>query len=301
MISKFEPSVMRPEPNIPWVSCNDWTVSTCNDTFIDMTSGIFTSNFGHCNHHVKAEVVRYLNSDRPLSCFTWPNQARRDFIDKLISIIPKEYGFDCCLLYDSGSLANEHAIQVAQSYLGKSSVYSLVNGYHGNTRLLRNNINSIDGGIVIFESVRGWDCRMLTEGQLNSLKQKQEDGGLLICDEIQMGFGRTGRLFGFENYSGFIPDIVTVGKGMSSGFPLSGVLFNHRLLENWDSDVFLCNTHSGNCVSCVAGCATLDEYKRFNLDKIRKFGRNVLEELNNISASRPDVVSEVNGCGYTDA
>lgn len=302
MISKFEPSIMRPEPDVNWSSCRDWLVYDENGKMhLDMTSGIFTANMGHNNSFVKRSMIRYLNGDKPLSCFTWPNEARRDFIDKLMGMIPESYGFDSCCLYAEGTMANEHAVQIAQKHLGKSRVYSLVGHYHGNSYLLREHASSIAARIVLFEPYRGYDCMPLTKVQIELLKRKQRDGGLIICDEIQAGFGRTGGLFGFECYKDLVPDLVTFGKGVSCGMPLSGVLFNSRLLSNFKSDEYICNTHSGNPLSCIAGLANLEEFERLDLGLVCSDGRRVADILNNIATFKPELIKCVCGVGYAHA
>ena len=122
---------------------------------------------------------------------------------------------------------------------------------------------------------------------------------LIIIDEIQSGFARTGKKFAFEHYS-FTPDIVCCAKGMGSGVPISGVVSSKKIIDINNS--FLSSTHSGNPISCAAGIATLDEIKRLKLVSNTKIkGKIMFNYLNVIRKQNEDLIYGVTGKGLIAA
>ena len=118
-------------------------------------------------------------------------------------------------------------------------------------------------------------------------------------DEMQSGFGRTGKKFAFEHYS-FVPDIICCGKGMGSGMPISGLITSTKIMNIPDAN--LQSTHSGNPLSCAAGTVTLDEIKRLKLIKIsNKKGKLFHKHLNKIKNMNLDLISFSCGKGLIGA
>lgn len=121
-------------------------------------------------------------------------------------------------------------------------------------------------------------------------------GGLLIFDEVQAGFGRTGNMWGYQ-VSGVAPDIATLGKPMGNGQPLGGVVARAALLNGFRDSVMYFNTFGGNPVSCAAGMAVLDVLQQERLlENARSVGGHVLEGLRSLQA-RHDVIGDVRGQG----
>jgi 4-aminobutyrate aminotransferase len=120
-------------------------------------------------------------------------------------------------------------------------------------------------------------------------------GMLLIADEVQTGFGRTGKMFAVEHV-GVNPDIVTLGKGIASGLPLSGILARRDLLDGWEPGTHG-GTYGGNAVACAAAVATLDVIEDEKLiANAADRGRQLLEGLEAVAASHPGV-GDVRGIG----
>ncbi|MGI9206083.1 MAG: aspartate aminotransferase family protein, partial [Woeseiaceae bacterium] len=121
-------------------------------------------------------------------------------------------------------------------------------------------------------------------------------GGLYIADEVQSGFGRTGTWWG-HTWSNVIPDIVTLGKPMGAGHPISGVVARGELLDNYRQHEMYFNTFGGNPVSCAAGHAVIDVIDNEGLvDNAAQVGDYVLTEFKKLQAKH-DIVGDVRGSG----
>ncbi len=121
-------------------------------------------------------------------------------------------------------------------------------------------------------------------------------GILLVVDEVQAGFGRTGRLFACQ-HEGVEPDLVTLAKGIASGLPMGAILGRAELLDAWDPGAHG-TTFGGNPVTCAAAAATLDALLDDGLiENAAARGAELLEGLRGAVAARPDVLVEARGLG----
>jgi len=124
----------------------------------------------------------------------------------------------------------------------------------------------------------------------------REAGGLYIADEVQSGFGRTGRWWGYEQ-SGVVPDVVTLGKPMGGGHPISGVVARGELLDNYRRHEMYFNTFGGNPVSCAVAMAVLDVIDDEELvDNAAEVGKYVLQGFTDLQA-RHEMIGDVRGSG----
>ncbi|MEM6936527.1 MAG: aminotransferase class III-fold pyridoxal phosphate-dependent enzyme, partial [Pseudomonadota bacterium] len=124
----------------------------------------------------------------------------------------------------------------------------------------------------------------------------RDAGGVFIADEVQSGFGRTGRLWGHEG-QGVVPDILTLGKPMANGHPVSAVVARGELIDHFRSNVMYFNTFGGNPVSCAAAMAVLEVIEDEGLvANAEVVGRHVLEGFNALKA-RHELVGDVRGKG----
>ena len=122
-----------------------------------------------------------------------------------------------------------------------------------------------------------------------------EHGILLIADEIQSGFGRTGRWFGIEHFDG-APDVVTMAKGLASGLPLSGVAARRELMERWIAGSHG-GTYGGNAVACAAAVATIRTIREEGLlENAQRMGARIVDGLRALQAEFP-VIGDVRGLG----
>src|SRR5574341_97564 len=120
-------------------------------------------------------------------------------------------------------------------------------------------------------------------------------GIFLICDEVQSGFGRTGRMFAFEQF-GILPDIVVMAKGIASGLPLSGIAASRDLMDKWEPGTHG-GTYGGNALACAAAVATLDVLREEKLvENSARMGARLIEGLHELQAEFP-AIGDVRGLG----
>ena len=224
-------------------------------------------------------------------------------------------------LCNSGAEANENALKLASFATGRKRVISFKKGFHGRTSavvavtdnpkiiapvnetdnaviLPFNNIEAVekqlqadDIAAVIIEGIQGiGGIHVPNPDFLEQLSVLcKQHGALLILDEIQSGYGRSGKFFAFQ-YTKVQPDMITMAKGMGNGFPIGGVLISPQL-KPWHG--MLGTTFGGNYLACAAGIAVLEIMKQENLvTNAEKVGNFLLQELSRISG-----VKDVRGKG----
>jgi len=268
-----------------WDIAHDAWVYDGRDRYIDFTSGIFAVNTGHGN--VKIETaIRIQLAKGLVHAYTYGTEIREEYERRLCEWT----GYEDCALFTTGSEAVEAALRVMRNYRHLGMVHKTVFGrencFHGKTYGSRRKITWINDpmppssrqGNWIVEGYRGWDAHFWPDHFIDYLKRKQHGGQLICFDEVQSGFGRTGKKFAYEWY-GIKPDILVVGKGSHSGFPGSAVLVRDKtLLEPWKDE--FSSTHGGNPLACAAGLATIDEFERLDLvEEARRKGEILHNEL----------------------
>ncbi len=128
-------------------------------------------------------------------------------------------------------------------------------------------------------------------------KVVHQNGGILICDEVQSGFGRTGTHFWAHEKMGVVPDILVLGKPMANGHPVGGVVARHDLIQKFQNEYRYFNTFGGNPVSCAAALAVLDEIKRENLvENARVVGAYAKSRMSKL-AERYEAIGDIRGSG----
>ena len=154
---------------------------------------------------------------------------------------------------------------------------------------------------VILETIQGGAGFILPKNNyLKKVKSRCEKvGALLILDEIQTGFGRTGKLFGFELFN-VNPDIIVLGKAMGGGLPIGGFTSSQKLMRKFESNPMLghITTFGGNPLAMSAGNAVMDVmFKNGFLSNVTKNGKYFLSELNKLKEKYPKIIKEVRGKG----
>jgi len=252
--------------------------------YIDCVAGVGVANVGHCN----PAVVRAIQEQaaRLITCNElFYNDARARCLERLDRITPE--GIDRFFLCNSGTEAVEGAIKFARMATGRKRVVAAMRGYHGKTlgslsatwdkkyrepfaplvpdfaHVPYNNAAEFDKAIdqqtaaVILEPVQGeGGVRPASPEFFQAVRKACDDrGALLILDEIQTGFGRTGRMFACEHF-GVLPDILTMAKGIAGGIPMGAIGIDRRVgeLEKQSHT----STFGGNPLACAAAVATLD-------------------------------------------
>ncbi len=280
-----------------------------NDTqYLDLYGGHAVISVGHSHpHYVNAikeqaeKLVFYSNSVI--------NGLQQKFADKLGKIS----GYDdyALFLVNSGAEANENALKLASFHTGRKRIISFSKSFHGRTSLaveVTDNPKIVspvnDNGNVTFlqlndiyavraELEKGDVCAVIVEGiqgiggirvpEASFLQQLQEEchkhGTVLILDEIQSGYGRSGKFFAHQ-YAGIRPDIITVAKGIANGFPMGAVLISPVFKPSYG---MLGTTFGGNHLACAAAIAVLDIFEQEQLiDNAMHVGNFLLEELRKI-------------------
>ncbi|MGE0561985.1 MAG: aspartate aminotransferase family protein [Flavobacteriales bacterium] len=256
--------------------------------YLDLISGISVSNLGHRHPNVISAVKEQLEKYTYLMVYGEFVQSPQVKLATLLADnLPSN--LNSCYLVNSGSEANEGAMKLAKRYTGRQQIISFKNAYHGSTQgclsiigsddfkkpfepllpnitqLTFNNENDLaqittKTACVIVEPIMG-EAGVIapTNNFLKKLRDKcTETGTLLIFDEIQTGFGRTGKLFAFE-YFGVTPDILTLAKAMGGGFPIGAFIASNEIMGSLKTNPILghITTFGGHPVSCAAAYANL--------------------------------------------
>jgi acetylornithine/succinyldiaminopimelate/putrescine aminotransferase len=290
---------------------------------IDLISGIAVSSLGHRHPRVVEAIKQQV--DRHLHVMVYGEMIQRPqvaFASLLAEQLPPE--LQVAYFTMSGTEANEGALKLAKKYTGRSKLVAFEHSYHGDTHgslsvtgrkvyqdpfrpLLPNveflpfddtdALDAIDGetAAVITEPIQGeGGIHVPSDGWMQALRARcTEAGALLIFDEIQTGFGRTGDLFAFEGF-GVVPDIMSVAKAMSGGMPMGAFISSPEILGVLRRDPPLSHvtTFGGHPVSCAAAFATLQVLMEENLPaRAKVVGQHVRERLDH------PLIREVRGRG----
>lgn len=156
---------------------------------------------------------------------------------------------------------------------------------------------------IIIESYQGWSAHFYPKREIQDIVAFANQYNIPVCfDEIQGGFGRTGKMFAYEHYD-VEPDLVCLGKGLTGSLPVSAVIGRAKYMDCL-SEGELSSTHSGNPVGCAAGLASLEEFSKNDnqiVEKSRVNGVVLHDRLNELKDKYPDYIVEINGKGLLAA
>jgi acetylornithine aminotransferase len=287
--------------------------------YLDFYGGHAVISIGHSHPHYVSSIknqaeklVFYSNSVK--------NSLQHKLVDALSAVSGiSDYGLFLC---NSGAEANENALKLASFHNKRKKVLSLKSGFHGRTSAA---VNATDGRKITAPINEGFEvkhfpidnisamvkelrkkdtCAVIVEavqgiGGIYSVPDKclkklsqvcNETNTILIADEVQCGYARTGDFFAFQQ-SGIQPDVISMAKGMGNGFPIGGVLINHIKTPAWKG--MLGSTFGGNHLACAAGIAVLETIEKENLKTNAKtLGEYLIQALKNIPQ-----IKEVRGRG----
>ncbi len=279
--------------------------------YLDFVAGVSANTLGHSHPKVIGAIKE--QADKYLHVMVYGEYAQEKPVElcKLLAeATPKP--LEVTYLVNSGAEAIDGALKLAKRYTGREEIISMKNSYHGNThgalsvsgnefhkrefRPLLPMISFIEfnneeefskitekTACVIAETIQG-AAGFLTpsENYFKNLKKRCEEvGALLILDEIQPGFGRTGKLFSFEHYN-MVPDILVMGKGMGGGVPVGAFMSSTEIMKSLQHSPKLghITTFGGNPLIAAASYATLKEVLESNLmneiDEKEKLFRELL-------------------------
>ena len=268
----------------------NYVYDTNGDAYLDFIAGVSVNTLGHNHPAISKAIKDQLDKYSHVMVYGEYVQRPQVELSKLLADnIPDP--LETIYLTNSGTEAAEGALKLAKRFTGKSEIVAAKNGYHGNTqgsmsvcgaeeqnRAFRplipgikfiefNNNLDLDKitentAAVILETIQGGAGFIEPQNDyLKKVKKACENmGALLILDEIQTGIGRTGKLFGFENYD-VTPDIIVTGKGLGGGMPIGAFIASHEVMSCLKQNPKLghITTFGGHPVIAASALATLKE------------------------------------------
>ncbi len=288
------------------LGCHVWDEN--NVKYLDLYGGHGVISIGHTHPDYVAGLTDQLNKIGFYSNSV-QNPLQKELAEKLGKISGcDDYDLFLC---NSGAEANENALKLASFKTGKKRVISFSNSFHGRTSAavaatdnpkinaplnlqqevtflplnqigpLKKELKKGDVCAVIIEGIQG--VGGLDQGSTEFFKDLEklcnENEVILILDEIQSGYGRSGKFFAFQHH-GIHPDIITIAKGMGNGFPIGGVLISDKIKAEYG---MLGTTFGGNHLACAAAICVLDVLKKENLiDHVNIVSAYFLERIKEI-------------------
>ena len=286
--------------------------------YLDFYGGHAVVSIGHSHPHYVNKITTQLQNIGFYSNSV-QNELQKELAQKLGKLSNcEDYNLFLC---NSGAEANENALKLASFQNGKTKIIAFKKGFHGRTSAAvnvtdkaaiqapinktfiteyheLNHIESVEASLI-----KGDVCAVIIEGiqgiggikipsvdfleQLETLCKKHN--AILILDEIQSGYGRSGHFFAFQK-ANITPDLITIAKGMGNGFPIGGVLIHPKFEAKYG---LLGTTFGGNHLACAAGLAILEILENENLiEHSKNLGDYFLQQLKKI-----DGIKEVRGSG----
>jgi len=264
--------------------------------WIDLISGIGVSNIGHGNAEVIGAIKQQLDKYMHLMVYgEYVQTPQVRFAEKLASLLPQQ--LQSVYFTNSGAEAIEGAMKLAKRYTGRQQIIACHNAYHGSTQgalsimgneefkqayrpllpgvhfIHFNNVAHLqliteETACVIIEPIQGEaGIRVPDLAYMQALRQRcNETGTLLILDENQTAFGRTGKLFAFEHF-GIVPDVLVLGKALGGGMPLGAFIASTDVMGALKNNPILghITTFGGHPVCCASGLASLEVLLRDGL------------------------------------
>ncbi|MBI5902582.1 MAG: aspartate aminotransferase family protein [Deltaproteobacteria bacterium] len=315
--------------------------------YMDFTSGLATSNLGHCPPEVVAAAKAQLENLIHSGCI-FHYRSEVELAERLARITPE--GIEMFFFSNSGAEAVEGAVKLARHSTGRQGIIAFTGAFHGRTlgalsltssssryrrnyhpllpsvfhapypycyrcpmgkksgecslecfgfleKMLKHQISAEEVACAVIEPVLGEGGYVVPPAEY--LKRIEglcrANGILLVADEVQTGFGRTGRWFACEHF-GLTPDIIALGKAIASGFPLSAVGSTAKIMSGWPPGAHG-TTFGGNPVSCAAACAAIDRTERESiLGNAAEMGLYAVERLRAMQG-KCSSIGDVRGLG----
>lgn len=300
--------------------CHVWDSE--GQEYLDLYGGHAVISIGHCHPHYVEKLTQQLNT---LGFYS--NSVINRLQEQLAERLGKACGYDNYQLFlvNSGAEANENALKLASFHTGRKRILAASKAFHGRTSLaveatdnpkivapvnanshvqflplndleaFQSELAKGDVAAVIVECIQGvGGIRLATSEFMQGLRKAcSENGTVLICDEIQCGYGRSGKFFAHQ-HTGVRPDIITCAKGIGNGFPMGAVLISPQFKAVFGQ---LGTTFGGNHLACVAALAVLDVIEKEHLvENAASVGSYLLAQLKTLAAETPSIV-DVRGEG----
>lgn len=300
--------------------CHVWDSE--GQEYLDLYGGHAVISIGHCHPHYVEKLTQQLNT---LGFYSTSVINRLQ--EQLAERLGKACGYDNYQLFlvNSGAEANENALKLASFHTGRKRILAASKAFHGRTSLaveatdnpkivapvnanghvqflplndleaFQSELAKGDVAAVIVECIQGvGGIRLATSEFMQGLRKAcSENGTVLICDEIQCGYGRSGKFFAHQ-HTGVRPDIITCAKGIGNGFPMGAVLISPQFKAVFGQ---LGTTFGGNHLACTAALAVLDVIEEEHLvENAASVGSYLLAQLKTLAAENPSIV-DVRGEG----
>lgn len=300
--------------------CHVWDSE--GQEYLDLYGGHAVISIGHCHPHYVEKLTQQLNT---LGFYS--NSVVNRLQEQLAERLGKACGYDNYQLFlvNSGAEANENALKLASFHTGRKRILAASKAFHGRTSLaveatdnpklvapvnanghvqflplndleaFQSELAKGDVAAVIVECIQGvGGIRLATSEFMQGLRKAcSENGTVLICDEIQCGYGRSGKFFAHQ-HTGVRPDIITCAKGIGNGFPMGAVLISPQFKAVFGQ---LGTTFGGNHLACAAALAVLDVIEEEHLvENAASVGSYLLAQLKTLAAETPSIV-DVRGEG----
>ena len=271
--------------------------------YMDMISGVSVNNIGHRHPEVVQALQEQLDKHLHVMVYgEFIQDAENLFAKRLTALLPNT--LNCVYPVNSGTEANEAAIKLARRASGRSEIVSFRGAYHGSTlgslsisgnevkkmafrplvpdvRFIQHNsiedlsqITELTAGVIL-ETIQGdAGVRIPDESYMLALRKRcKEVGALLIFDEIQVGMGRTGKMFAFEHYN-IVPDVLTLGKALGGGMNIGALVTSRELLHVFTFSPMLghITTFGGHPMPCAAAAATLKVLSELDFVEVERLG-----------------------------
>lgn len=292
--------------------------------YLDFTSSYGVAALGHCHPNIIKAIDK--QAKKLISCHSgFYTPKRAEFLKKIAEIAPKK--LNKIFLSNSGAESIECAIKLARKYSGKSEIICFMGGYHGKTmgalsatwdkkyrkpfeplvpdfkHVPPNNIIKLKQAIsdktaaILLEPIRGeGGVRFYNLGFLQEVQTicKNHDI-LLIFDEVQTSFGRTGKVFAAEHWN-IIPDVMCLAKPFAGGLPIGITIAKNQIMSSFKIGEHT-STFSGSPIVCAAGCTAIDILLSDNfLDNVSVLGSYFKSKLETLK-SKYSIIKEVRGLG----
>lgn len=302
------------------LGCHVW--DSAGQEYLDLYGGHAVISIGHSHPHYVNAVKRQIER---LGFYS--NSVKNGLQKELAHRLGKACGYDdySLFLVNSGAEANENALKLASFHTGRTRVLAAKKAFHGRTSLaveatdnpkiiapINANghvtylpMNDLaaweaelakgDVAAVILECIQGvGGIRLATAEFAQGLRAAcTRHGAVMVCDEIQCGYGRSGKFFAHQ-WLGVRPDLITVAKGIANGLPMGGVLISPAFQA---APGQLGTTFGGNHLACAAALAVLDVLEGERLiDNAREVGDYIIRQLQSLQESVP-IIKEVRGRG----
>lgn len=300
--------------------CHVWDSE--GQEYLDLYGGHAVISIGHCHPHYVEKLTQQLNT---LGFYS--NSVINRLQEQLAERLGKACGYDNYQLFlvNSGAEANENVLKLASFHTGRKRILAASKAFHGRTSLaveatdnpkivapvnanghvqflplndleaFQSELAKGDVAAVIVECIQGvGGIRLATSEFMQGLRKAcSENGTVLICDEIQCGYGRSGKFFAHQ-HTGVRPDIITCAKGIGNGFPMGAVLISPQFEAVFGQ---LGTTFGGNHLACAAALAVLDVIEEEHLvENAASVGSYLLSQLKTLAAETPSIV-DVRGEG----